>query len=184
MGILEEVTVKVLLGIIHPDQYEEQLGSKIGLPAEKVAEIITDVNDQILKTIREILKKHWSDNEEGVVSPDDEVPIPPYAVSSFEINKKESITSTPENAWERSREPSRARTPISRTESRIYEHAGIEIVDDMGMLGDKLKGITVSRNTVSNHSLPKVSTQTAPTPPVAKDIPTIKAHDPYHETID
>lgn len=189
MGVLEEITVKVLLGVIHPDQYESELTSKIELEKDKVTEIVMDVNEKILKTIREILKKHWSENESGVVNPDDEVPIPPYAISTPpepEIKKEEVAKIEINNPWEKNRESTLGMNPPEKTETGIYQKAGIEIVDGMEMIGDKLKGVTISKNVITNHSLPKVGGQTPPQAPQAPTTttPTTKAHDPYHEVIE
>jgi len=101
MGILEEVTTKVMLDIIHPDKYEEELASKITISKEDISNLVKDVNEEILKTIRELLKKHWDENgsKEYVVSSKDngikeEIPIPPYA--KIEIKAVE----TPKNIIE------------------------------------------------------------------------------------
>jgi len=101
MGILEEITVKVISNEIYPDKYEEELASKITISKEDISNLVKDVNEEILKTIRELLKEHWDENgsKEYVVSSKDngikeEVPIPPYA--KIEIKAVE----TPKNIIE------------------------------------------------------------------------------------
>lgn len=90
MGLLEEITTKVMLNTIHPDQYEVELKNKINLPSETVGEIVNEVNENVLKTIRELLKQNWENgkvakNEEFEVKNEgkentmkDEIPLPPY----------------------------------------------------------------------------------------------------------
>ena len=78
MGILEEVTTKVMLNIIHPDKYEEELLSKLTtLNREDVINLEKDVNENILKTIRESLKRNWNEDssmQKVVNSKTEEIP--------------------------------------------------------------------------------------------------------------
>jgi len=92
MGILEEVTIKLMLNEIHPDQYESELASKITIPKEDISNLVKDVNEEILKKIRE--------NEKNS-SKEEEVPIPPYVTSNKEqvVSSKEN-TNTPINIIE------------------------------------------------------------------------------------
>lgn len=155
MGVLEEITTKVMLGIIHPDKYEDELASKIVTPRNNISSIVNDVNENILKTIREILKKHWdtNNNKEGVVSnkvmekivntDEDKVPLPPYVAS----NKIEELIK-----------------PITETPKNILE--------------EKLNGPTASTHVVSDYSpapkntLPSKDNNLNSSP---------KSHDPYRE---
>lgn len=59
MGALEEATTKVMLSITHPDKYEAELQASINIPKDKIAELVADVNEGVLKNIRDILKSHW-----------------------------------------------------------------------------------------------------------------------------
>jgi hypothetical protein len=184
MGALEEVTTKVMLSLIHPDKYEVELGANISIPKDKITELVNDVNEGVLKNIRNILKSHWAQSNNVVSNTDDEVPKPPYAESMVEEKPK-------------------VQTPItvSINEKAIYEKAGIEMVGDkspekipvkenmqplqsggMDLLADKLVGLTVSQSTVSDHTIPKVESKPAQTPPPA-NLP-VKQHDPYHEVIE
>ena len=45
MGILEELTTKVMLGIINPDTYENELSSNIKIPREAITNIVNNVNE-------------------------------------------------------------------------------------------------------------------------------------------
>lgn len=74
MGIFEEITTKVMLGIINPDNYQQEISSKLNIEINKVTDIVKDVNNEILENIKELLKKHWSENN----IKEDQVPLPPY----------------------------------------------------------------------------------------------------------
>ncbi|MEK7585657.1 MAG: hypothetical protein AAB477_00245 [Patescibacteria group bacterium] len=194
MGSLEEATNKVLLGIIHPDKYETELKEKLGLPADKTTELVNDVNEGVLKNIREILKSHWNDGKIGEVKPEDEVPIPPYAQVKTPEAPRVEISVPSINI---------AEVPIElpKGESDIYQNAGIEMVSEeksdkedlaKSIIGSKLSHSVVSKPILSDHSLPKVnSAQPAQQPPAPAPAPSSPApvappapkHDPYHEAI-
>jgi len=91
MGILEEMTVKVISNEIHPDKYEEELASKITIAKEDISNLVKDVNEEILKKIRE---EENSSKEQIVSDMDEEVPVPPYA------KVKEKIVEIPKNIIE------------------------------------------------------------------------------------
>lgn len=108
MGMLEEVTTKVILNIIHPDQYESSLADKLNMGREEVSKIVIEINDNVLKNIRE--KEKMITNDQSAFSADklpinneekentvkneigDEVPLPPYKTvtndqSAFSVDK-------------------------------------------------------------------------------------------------
>jgi len=62
MGILGESTINVMLGITLPNKFEESL-KELQLPTEKITEIVNDINDQVLKKIREELVKNINRNK-------------------------------------------------------------------------------------------------------------------------
>jgi hypothetical protein len=198
MGALEEATTKVMLSIIHPDKYESELQSSIAKPKEEISEIANEVNEDILKNIREILKNHWGSGSQIANDIDDEVPLPPYAKSPMQ----ESIIAQP-------KEEVKIETKASGAESNIYKSAGIEMMDKkespvppvtekekkmspmdnillmesgIDMLSNKLNQSTVSKTVVSDHSIPKM--QGGSPESKADSAPTPKAHDPYHEAIE
>lgn len=53
MGIVEDITTKMITGNIHSDQYESALNEKLGTTSEEVGKIVNEVNENILKSIRE-----------------------------------------------------------------------------------------------------------------------------------
>jgi len=197
MGTLEEITTKVMLGIIHPDKYEENLKSKLGISDDDTHNLVLDVNEQILKTIKEALKESWNDNQK--LNEDDLIPTPPY------------VDIVPKPAY--SLETSGVASTIKEIKvGDIYKDSGIEILGDekeivktttpietkvvpteekliipsvINMLKDKLNNPINGENSVSNYSLPKINNKEdiIPLPPTPTIIPVSKAHDPYHEEI-
>ncbi len=127
MAALEEATTKVMLGMIHPDKYEQELQSTIGIPKEEIREIVSEVDEGVLKNIKEILKSHWGKQE--IATTADDVPIPPYKTSSLETFSKES-------------------------DAKIYEASGVEIVKDSKPILSKPeeKSVTESESGVLNSS--------------------------------
>jgi hypothetical protein len=182
MSSLEEVTTKLVLNMIHPDSYEKEVESKVGLPKDKSIELVNEINESVLKSIRSKLKEHWNDSNKNVAHTlEEEVPRPPY---------KETLVTE--------------KTIVApKAEEKIYKDAGIEVLNEnidkkeeaiptpspvqtpsgADMLADKLSKMTMSSTGVSDHSIPRVAkieekaNQSAP-----DNLPT-KKYDPYHEPI-
>ncbi len=74
MGMLENITNKVMLGVLHPDEYAKSVADKLGMPNDKVNELVGEVNEGVFKNIREGLKSYMEVN-----SSTPEAPVPPYA---------------------------------------------------------------------------------------------------------
>lgn len=187
MASLEEATTKIMLNIIHPDNYQTEVEKSLEIGKDKAIEITNEVNEGVLKNIREVLKKTWGSNEKVSINTD-EVPTPPYK----EIKLEKKIISVP------------VQTNIPKVESKIYKDAGIEVLDDSvtktetkkeevvkaptkevevrDILADKLAGITMSGTSVSDHSIPKINIQPE-TKPKAEEDSSAKKYDPYREVI-
>ena len=82
MGQLSLQTHMVMLGYIHPDKFEESLKNSIKLPDEKNREVVDDINNKILKEIREKLMSLHVNTKSKT-----EIPSPPV-VSMDEVPKK------------------------------------------------------------------------------------------------
>ena len=171
LGELELNTTLVLLGQTHPDEYADELEEDLKLPKEKIGEIVTDVNERIMKNIRELIKKNFADDDETEAQA--EVPVPPYIASEMQ---------KPAPVAEKTITQPTTTVPTPKVESSIYGKAGIEILDGVDMISQKLKGVTMNKSVVSDHSIPKV-TPTTPQAP-APTTPSTRARDPYHEVID
>lgn len=159
MGILEEITTKVMLGIIHPDKYEEELVYKIKIPREDILNLVKEINENIFKNIREILKKHWDDNSNQKQIPDinkntetkipeikDDVPVPPYAGTikneKLGIKNEEKTPNTTEK-------PIITNKPTTQPVNQPINDNSQNI---MNIVEEKLRNATVSDHTISDHS--------------------------------
>lgn len=182
MKNLEEITNKVLLNVIHPDKYESELKDKLGTSSEVTSEVVSKVNEDILKNIREILRTNWEKKNQVTPTGEDEVPLPPYVVAKPEVPKTFTYTIP------------KPKEEAPKTESSIYKSAGIEMVDSepekedvmKSIIGSKLSAPTVSKPVVSNQTIPKVTSNPKPInqPNIVQTTPaTEKPHDPYHEAI-
>ena len=199
MGKLEFNTTLVLLGQTHPDDYENDLAADLNLPKETISNIVNDINEKIMKNIREMIKKNFAedDKEEEALK---EVPLPPADKVGDEIRNIKNID-------DKAPMPSSNKTEIVNNPEEhheVYKSAGIEILNDnkteeiktdsaimnsgMNILKDKLDGMTVSKNKVTDYSIPKINNM-RDIKDIQKDTKpqtesgTIKK-DPYHETIE
>jgi hypothetical protein len=128
MAQVEDITVRLLMGSISASQYENELSIATDLNATKTREIATDVNNDIIMSIRDYMKNGGKAKEE-IVSTIDEVPKPPYAQEGM-IEK-----------------------PMPKAEQGIYEKAGIEFVEDFkdinkGLANKEEKNITSNESNV------------------------------------
>lgn len=164
MGVLEEIVNKTILGSIHPDKIDDEIKSKIQIPEDKINELINDLNEEIFKDIRDLLKNQSQTN----IKETEEIPLPPY---SSVVNNKEQVVSI--------NDPKETEIPVPEIkneeilnneqeidEDEIFRNSGIDII------GEKLNKPTVSTSTISNHSLPKINSDK-----------NSQTNDPYREEI-
>ena len=180
MGILEEVITDIMLGEIQPNQFENKLSNNLTLPKEKLDELVADVNKDIFEDIRHLLESNWEERKNDqrqntqAIKTSIPVPTPPY------IPKEEPPI--PENLA----------TLNNTNEQDIYAKSGIEILDGKeeekeiekeppitpqtpvtkNLIDEKLNNSTKSTNTVSDYSLPKISSNKG-----------YSVEDPYREKI-
>ncbi|MBP9716166.1 MAG: hypothetical protein KBD48_03195 [Candidatus Pacebacteria bacterium] len=81
MSTLDEVTTKVMLGIIPSENYRNELSVGVQASPENIDLIVSEVNEQVFKNIRSFLiqntKRDDAENEKI------EIPIPPYKKSNI-----------------------------------------------------------------------------------------------------
>lgn len=166
-------TTLVMLGQTHPDEYGDGLMEDLHLSKEKTEKIVLEVKEKILNSIIFLLKKNFEDDNlaeaelekeitinkgVGEVITEDEVPKPPYVISS-----KEQVVSSKGNQ-------SSMQEVVSSKEENTIQNTSKSAFEE------KLKGPTVSEHTVSDYSTPKKNTL----PPVSEDKKT-PSQDPYRE---
>lgn len=186
MGALDEVTTKVMIGMIHPEMYEHDLKEKSGLPSEKVAEIAKEVNERVLKNIRLILREHFEKNNK--VETEDDVPIPPYASNPIAEEAKKLSDVFKEHGIDINTKDDgngvRDDVQISNKEETGKPKVLPTEIEKNDIFLDKLTKATSSSNTVTDYSLPKMGinkpSEAVKTKP---DGASTKQHDPYREEI-
>jgi hypothetical protein len=175
MAKLEEATIRFMNGKISPSQYENSLTVDVELDSGKARELATDINGSIMLTIRNSMKNTGAET----LKTEDAVPVPPYATT-----KISNISQS---------------NPADKTD--LYKQEGIEILDEenrstesvpmpsqtkesgIDLIKQKLEGITATKTAVSDHTLPKISTND--TPPSGKGVEDSKKdHDLYREAVE
>jgi len=96
MGILDDTTIKIMTGTIHPDKYEEELAKGMTMEKGEIASIVKEVNENILETIRGLMQKGDNGEEREIINNEElgirneglemekeknieeDIPIPPY----------------------------------------------------------------------------------------------------------
>jgi hypothetical protein len=153
MGILEGITIKVMTNEIPPYEYENKLISRLTISKEDISKLVNEVNDQILKAIRELLKENWSIGEQEEKQQEDEIPLPPYT-------KIEMKTETPK---------------VEEVPKSYKPTEEITLLPPKNIIEEKLKNATVSDHTTSDYLIPKEDKNTGD--------PTPKPYDPYREPV-
>ncbi|MFA7000204.1 MAG: hypothetical protein WC241_03765 [Candidatus Paceibacterota bacterium] len=126
MGILEDITVKVILNTIAGNQYEDAIRSKIDLGNDKIKEMVGEINENIFKDIKRAEKegvKVIKNEESGIKNEKtDKVPLPPYA----KIIKNEEKPIQAQNEIENII----SNTLKNTKETDMYKEHGIEIINN------------------------------------------------------
>ncbi len=55
MGSLDTTTTNLIIGVIHPNEFENALKKNLGLPEEIITELVNEITEKIFKKIREKL---------------------------------------------------------------------------------------------------------------------------------
>ncbi|MES2930619.1 MAG: hypothetical protein V4665_02445 [Patescibacteria group bacterium] len=210
MSALEQVTLKFMAGKLSPSQYENELALSADLPAEKVRDIALDVNEEIMKNIRMSMKGQSQKetlSDEIPIPPyalkaTGNGAIPTSESGMYAASGIEMLPARKEFPKEEDR--------VTITEDAILARSGIDMIDDVprpdrehmipsretqksvldgiehpatiasSIIGEKLGGIKKSESSVSDYSLPKISSQSTPSIPSSSRMP---GKDPYHEPI-
>ncbi len=189
MGLLEEVTDKVLIGTISPTKFEEELQSKLGVDASKASELVTTINETVLKGIRESMRMKREGGARGAPGVDDEVPVPPYAHTEQaprelpKVNVPETITSSPiSNVMPILSQKTNVATPENPLTKTVSENKNPNNDILKNIIASKLSGNTVTKPIVSNQTIPNITPKV--TTPLVAALPQAKPSDPYKEVIE
>jgi hypothetical protein len=184
MDPLEKITINVINGSLATNNYESELKPILGLSTEDNHNLVEDVNDKILKTIKEALKEHWN-NKKNI----DDVPLPPYkTIKNEELGirneKMEDVKIENKQVEEKLPEITSIKTETTPIQIKevVAEIKPIKTPSAIDILKEKLTNTTTSNNTVSDYSLPKMSGK-LDINPISPVVSRANSHDPYHEEI-
>ncbi|MBP7831874.1 MAG: hypothetical protein KA028_02560 [Candidatus Pacebacteria bacterium] len=186
MGTLQTETVLVLVGLVHPNEYASNLAHELHVPKDKIDGIVADVNERILKTIRQSLIE-FIENENNQEAIFHNTGIDLEAEEVPDMHNEMPIGTT-----------------VAPMEKDILEHSGVEVNEDRPeteVTGD------IDRNDIlstiehppknENHQFshlirtklsdavitPEVKTKYQDAAPVPPKAPERKGNDPYREPI-
>jgi hypothetical protein len=191
MGTLQLETMMVLVGIVHPDEYPKSLRQELNLPEETINNVVREVNERILKTIRQELIAYieQQNNQTETIFEKTGIELDPEAIPT--VQREIQIGTT-----------------VAPMERDILEHSGVDVsidtpqidrsvessgtIDRKEMLADIEHPPKNTPNQFSHLISTKLSNATItqpektrynearPTPPKP---PERKANDPYREAI-
>lgn len=82
IGALQTEILMVLIGIVPPDEFENEIKTHLNLPQEKIPQIVNDANEMIFKPVRQALVDIYDQvltdedvAEEGAVAPTINTPV-------------------------------------------------------------------------------------------------------------
>lgn len=170
--VLGVETTLVLLGIIHIEEYKDNLKRDLNIEEETLEKILLEINERILKNIEKQLLEVFKSNIEYLESQEE---------SNNESLNKPAINQNPtfESISDKIPLPPYSRIKTDRPEPIqpliLKREEPLKVPEvTKNILEDKLNNITVSKNTVSDHSTVSKIANT-PTPS--------KGGDPYREEI-
>jgi len=169
LDTLEMETELLLCGILGPDEYQKELENRMMLTKEQTNLLLEEMDKLIFKKIQNELEKILArqnikipedkiitdyqlpiTNKETIINEKkvegDEVPKPPYAgiITDYQlpITNKDKIITDYRLPITNEKTTTPNENPVQEVKSDVFE--------------DKLKGATVSNNTVSDYSKPKI----------------------------
>ena len=206
MGILEDITVKVILNTIAGNQYEDAIRSKIDLGNDKIKEMVGEINENIFKDIKRVEERIITNDQLPITNKKtDEVPLPPYAkvITNYQL----PIT----NEIKREEKPIQAQNEIENIISNkeldakktdMYKENGIEIISDDEItppakiinndqlpitneniiVTEKTKETNIITDKLFGNTASKATVSDYSLPKMSGE-PQSNPHDPYHEEI-
>lgn len=73
MEVLQTETMLVLIGLVHPNDYAGALRTQLGVPEATIAGIVADVNEKILKDVRDDLAHFIEDEQKAETATNDDI---------------------------------------------------------------------------------------------------------------
>lgn len=193
MGVVENITVDLIVGKISPSQYENKLSLESDINPKDAHDIAIEVNEEIMKKIRDNMK--MSDEIKKQIVEEDEVPIPPYKENNTGINEislshtentlmKDSGVDLDIDTIDKEDISANMQEIVAKEIPKIQEEEKIAIKNEPtigSIIGHKLNTITNTKEKVSDHSVVdknEINNKKETVPAVKKVL------DPYHEVIE
>ncbi len=170
MGILEQETTLVMMGLTKTKEFEGELTAEMHLDKEKISQITKDINDQVFLRVRDLLKlMNIEPGEEPTLNDD---------------TPKKLVVESEKPAFQPTVNSQSLPETIVAGEQKIMESSGIEIVPEgaaptKNIAESKLTDTFTIPKKETEYSLPNLSGD------AKKDAASvsIKKDDPYHEPL-
>jgi hypothetical protein len=122
MGILEDLTIKVMKNEIRPADYKNRLQNKINIPNESLVNLVEDINQGVLKDIIVIIKEQEQEVlKEEEKKKEEVVPVPPYKKDQTpkiwqkkDVEPKENIPLPPKRKGEEPTSENQKSEPVEK----------------------------------------------------------------------
>jgi hypothetical protein len=188
MGILDELTVKVMKNEVKPADYKNRLQSKINIPNESLVNLVEDINQSVLKDIIVIIKKQEQKIfQEEEKKKEEVVPVPPYKKDQTpkiwqkkDVDPKENIPLPPKRKGEEPTSENQKSEPVEK----IIDKTAIPLPLGLNKGQNKVLGLNVEKeeknNRLNPNNTPKEATITEKTNSTPNENYQI---DPYREKI-
>lgn len=188
MGILEDLTIKVMKNEIRPADYKNRLQNKINMPNESLVNLVEDINQGVLKDIIVIIKEQEQKIfQEEEKKKEEIVPVPPYKKDQTpkmwqkkEVETKEDIPLPPKRKGEEPTSENQKFEPVEK----IIDKTAIPLPLGLNKGQNKVLGLNVEKEEkkepLSPNNTPKETIITEKTDSTPKGDYQI---DPYREKI-
>lgn len=188
MGILEDLTIKVMKNEIRPTDYKSRLQNKINIPNESLVNLVEDINQSVLKDIIVIIKKQEQKIfQEEEKKKEEVVPVPPYKKDQTpkiwqkkDVDPKENIPLPPKRKGEEPTSENQKSEPVEK----IIDKTAIPLPLGLNKGQNKVLGLNVEKeeknNRLNPNNTPKEATITEKTNSTPNENYQI---DPYREKI-
>ncbi len=187
MGILDELTVKVMKNEVKPADYKNRLQSKINIPNESLVNLINDINQGVLKDIIGIIKEQEREFfQEEERKKDERVPIPPYQEKQtpkiWQKEENKLVSDIPLPPKRKTDGPTNKDQDMPKPEEKVIDKTAIPL--PLKTSQNKVLGINVNSGEKGGKPNPSViikeETRTEKTDPIS--LPGYQI-DPYREKI-
>lgn len=193
LNLLEMETTMVLLGMVNPDSYQQELATQLGKKPADLTAVIAEIKNQIFDPIRSSLMKLYTAVPLAETEPVTE-PTEVNAADSAVLEKSGITVEESRPAIPAQTAPENRGTILSgienppKTAPRVLNQVPVSSVPKApyaakvsgnGMVAGKLSETVAIPPKATDYSIPKMGTNPTPTPP-----PKAPGADPYKEPLE